>query len=97
MPTVLIIGPLPAQAAALQRRHPALRLRFLASDERASRIGALVRHADHVVMLASFISHAHQRAVVDAGAKPVLVHGGVSAVSRALAMLETIPDHSAQV
>lgn len=83
--TILIVGPLPAQAAALQRRHPSLRLRVLGSDERPARVGAQARHADRVIVLASFVSHSTQAAIVAAGHKPVIVHGGLAAVDRALA------------
>jgi hypothetical protein len=82
--TILIVGPLPAQAAALQRKHPTLRLRVLGSDERPARVGAQARHADRVIVLASFVSHSTQAAIVAAGRRPVIVHGGIAVVSRAL-------------
>lgn len=82
--TILIVGPLPAQAAALQRKHPTLRLRVLGSDERPARVAAQARHAERVIVLASFVSHSTQAAIVAVGHRPVIVHGGVSAVDRAL-------------
>lgn len=89
MPTILIIGPLPAQAAELQRRHPRLDLRCITSSEGPARVQAQARRADHVILLASFCSHQHLRGVQAAGRRPVLVHGGLSRMSQALAAIES--------
>lgn len=88
MPTILIIGPLPAQAAELQRRHPRLDLRCITSSEGPGRVQAQARRADRVVLMAGFCSHTAQRGVVAAGHRPVLVHGGLSRMSQALAAIE---------
>lgn len=88
MPAVLLIGPLPAQAAELQRRHPGLELRCITSSEGPRRVQAQARRADHVVLMACFCGHASQRSVTAAGRKPVLVHGGLSRLSQALATIE---------
>lgn len=88
MPTILLIGPLPAQAAELQRRHRGLTLRCISSSEGPARVQAQARRADHVVLMASFCDHAAQRGAVAAGHKPVLVHGGLSRMSQALAAIE---------
>lgn len=88
MPAILLIGPLPAQAAELQRRHPRLDLRCITSSEGPGRVQAQARRADAVVMMAGFCSHTAQRAVEATGRKPVLVHGGLSRMSQALALVE---------